>query len=179
MHQREGAILGLFTAPFEGLRKSRSAAKSRDEVPTRLPSSSIGGTASRKQLLAIVLRETLLRNSIPVAWLGIEFFRTTDRSGTRTDGIHVRLMVRDGHPELPRSMVALERDFRRRVGLIDYRAPEWLQGVSWQFELPDEDAAFPGDAVAQDGDAAPDSAPPVRQHHSYGHTFTSTEPAPL
>jgi hypothetical protein len=173
--------LGLFTAPFEGLRKSRIAANSRDEVPTKLPSSSIGGTASRKQLLAIVLRETLLRNSIPVAWVGIEFFRTNDRSGTRTDGIHVRLMVRDGHAELPRSMVALERDFRRRVGLIDYRTPEWLQGVSWQFELPDEeqDAEFAGDCVGDHEEVAPRPAPALHQHPSYGRTFTSTEPASL
>lgn len=167
-------MLRLFTGLSGRLRESRRGGISTSgDVPTRAPSS-IGGTASRKQLLAVVLRETLLRNSVPNDALGMEFFRTIDRAGARTDGIHVRLVVRDGHPHLPSRMLALEQDFRRRVALIDYRASEWLQGVTWQFELPEE-APAPArvSAAAQPRVALSSSPRPATQ------TYAFTEPAPL
>lgn len=167
-------MLRLFTGLSGRLRGSpRGGIATSGDVPTRAPSN-IGGTASRKQLLAVVLRETLLRNSVPNDALGMEFFRTIDRAGARTDGIHVRLVVRDGHPHLPSRMLALEQDFRRRVVLIDYRASEWLQGVTWQFELPDEAPA----PVRASGAVQPrvnlSSAP-----RTATHTYAFTEPAPL
>ncbi|HEY0824974.1 MAG TPA: hypothetical protein VGD76_14395 [Ramlibacter sp.] len=148
-------------------------ARPAEKPPTRAETSgrtgspsTVGGTASRKQLLAVVLRETLIRNGVPASWLGIEFFRTMDREGARTGGIHVRLLVQDAHSAVAARMVELERDFRRRVALIDYRAHEWLQGVSWQFELPDDDGAQPTSALPR-GEAA------------RGGTLAPTQPAPL
>jgi len=166
----------VFTALSASLRGSRRDAAAPDGVATRVPSG-IGGTASRKQMLAVVLRETLLRNNVPNGSVGLEFFRTIDRTGARTDGIHVRLIVRDGHPDLPSCMLALERDFRRRVALIDYRATEWLQGVTWQFELPEE-ATAPGLAPAAGRPAPQRSAVPASTR-SQGATYAFTEPAPL
>lgn len=169
-------MLQLFTGFTDRLRAPRRDIAASGDVPTRGPSS-IGGTASRKQLLAVVLRETLLRNGVPSDALGMQFFRTIDRAGARTDGIHVRLVVRDGNPELPSCMLALERDFRRRVALIDYRAGEWLQGVTWQFELP-EDAPAADLSPVRRGDAQAHGAarPPAP---SPSHTYAFTEPAPL
>lgn len=97
-----------------------------------------GGSTSRKQLLSVVLRETLLRNGIPVAWIGVQYLRTVDRAKPQPSGIHVRLVVQQWHPDLPPCMIAIERDFLRRVALVDYRCSDWLQGVSWQFRLPDD-----------------------------------------
>jgi len=140
-------------------------------APSRTANPASGGTASRKQILALMLRETLIRGGLPADALGIEFFRTVDRAGTRNDGIHVRLLVRDGHPGLPARMPALERDFRRRVAFIDERAGEWLQGVSWQFELLQEELA-PG--------ARGERPPAMRPREAFhAQTFSSTEPAPL
>lgn len=149
------------------------------EAVTKAPTSGIGGTASRKQLLAVVLRETLMRNGVPNGAIGMEFFRTMDRSGSRTDGIHVRLVLRELHDELAGRIVALERDFRKRLTVIDWRAAEWLQGVSWQLELPEEDeaAAAAQAAIATRAPRLQERRP--REQDARGHTYTSTEPAPL
>lgn len=173
-------------------------ASTSNEALTRGPTSGVGGTASRKQMLAIVLRETLLRNAVPNGCVGMEFFRTMDRSGARTDGIHVRLVLRDLHDELAGRIVALERDFRRRLTAIDWRAAEWLQGVSWQMEWAEEHEAT-ASAAAADTPAAVRAAgaairtrpslaadaparPPgrnAREEDARGLTYRSTEPAPL
>ena len=173
-------------------------ASTSNEALTRGPTSGVGGTASRKQMLAIVLRETLLRNTVPSGCVGMEFFRTMDRSGARTDGIHVRLVLRDLHDELAGRIVALERDFRRRLAAIDWRAAEWLQGVSWQLELPEEQEAADAGTAANDPAAARAAGAAIRTRPSLagdgpamsrarnareedarGLTYKSTEPAPL
>ena len=173
-------------------------ASTSNEALTRGPTSGVGGTASRKQMLAIVLRETLLRNTVPSGCVGMEFFRTMDRSGARTDGIHVRLVLRDLHDELAGRIVALERDFRRRLTAIDWRAAEWLQGVSWQLELPEEQEAADAGTAANDPAAARAAGAAIRTRPSLagdgpamsrarnareedarGLTYKSTEPAPL
>lgn len=183
----------LFSARSPSPPETRAGQESTLGTPSRQPTSGMGGTTSRKQMLALVLRETLLRNGVPASWVGMEFFRTMDRAGSRTDGIHVRLVVRDGHPDLPARMLVLERDFRRRVQLIDYRAVEWLQGVSWQFELPEEEeqaaAAWTAPAaerpaaaparVEEDGPLLISRGARARQQDARGLTFASTEPAPL
>ena len=148
--------------------RSASPASRKGEPASTLSSrpTTVGseGSAARKHLLAVVLKETLLRNQLPAASVGIEFFRTLDRSGARTDGIHVRLIVR----QEPASLIALERDFRRRLALMDYRASDWLQGVSWQFDLADGEKPKPRLLPSLDDDAPRDD-----------RTFANTEPAPM
>jgi hypothetical protein len=168
----------LFAALPEKLRASHNAP---DTGKRPNASSSIGGTASRKQLLAVVLKETLVRNKVPATWVGIEFFRTMDRSGTRTDGIHVRLLLREDQPELAARMLGLERDFRRRLTIIDHQAIEWLQGVSWQFDVPEEDPlAGPADAMA--APRQQQAAPSLRTRErrpAPEFTYAHTSPAAL
>lgn len=164
-------MLGVFRA-LRGRPEDASGAPSRSSRMSTQDPSSAGGTASRKQMLALVLRETLRHNDVPREWLGMEFFRTMDRSGARTDGIHVRLVVRDGHPALPARMVALERDFRRRVSLIDYRASSWLQGVSWQFDLAEADEPAPSPAPVR-------VRPNLQEQRFAVHTYAATAPAQL
>lgn len=173
----KGAKLSLFSVFSRKLRSSRGTPETRKRANA---ASSIGGTASRKQLLAVVLKETLLRNNVPAAWIGIEFFRTMDRSGARTDGIHVRLLVREDQPGLPARLLALERDFRKRLTVIDHQAIEWLQGVSWQFEVPDEDPlADAATASAGDRATAPPRTAQPRARDAREFTYASTAPAPL
>lgn len=169
-------MLSLLSVFSGKLRPSRSAPETRKRANA---TSSIGGTASRKQLLAVVLKETLLRNNVPAAWIGIEFFRTMDRTGARTDGIHVRLLVREDQPGLPARLLALERDFRKRLTVIDHQVIEWLQGVSWQFDVPDEEPLADAASAAARAQApqAVDSKP--RRQEAREFTYASTAPAPL
>jgi len=92
----------------------------------------------RKDLLKVVLREVLLRNGIPQAWLAADMLRTT--SPRREQGLHVRFLVRHWEPRLVLHGPALEQEFAHRLVLMDPLATEWLMGFSWQFALEDTGA---------------------------------------
>ncbi len=95
----------------------------------------VSQNATRRELLRVVLRDTLIKHGIPSAWLSAEMLVT---GGTRQPGMHVRLLVRHWDPRLLTHGVALQNSFMQRVSLFDPLAPDWLKGISWQFALPDE-----------------------------------------
>lgn len=97
-------------------------------------------TSVRKDLLRLVMRETLTRNGIPPTWLSADMLRTS--SPKREPGLHVRFLVRHWDPRLMLHGVALEREFTDRLLVLDPMARSWLMGFSWQFAL-DDTAACP------------------------------------
>ena len=115
---------------------SRSASNSTQFVASQLPSNSSNSTHSvRKDLLKLVLRETLTRNGIPQVWVAADMLRTT--SPKREQGIHMRFILRVWEPRLLANGPALEAEFQQRLLLLDPLAGNWLMGFSWQFALPD------------------------------------------
>ena len=103
--------------------------------------SSQGPIAVRKDLLRLVLRETVGASGIPGQWLDAQMMRSS--SPRRGDGLHVRFFVRHWEPRLLEHAPGFEREFTRRLLMIDPAARDWLHGFSWQFTLPDADAAPP------------------------------------
>jgi len=93
-------------------------------------------TNTRRELLRVVLRDTLNRQGIPASWLGADALISTSRSGVQ--GIHWRLVVRHWDPRLLTHAVALQQKLLNRVMTFDPLAANWLTGISWQFALPDE-----------------------------------------
>ncbi len=92
--------------------------------------------ASRRELLRVVLRETLNRHGIPADWLGADLLVATSRTGER--GLHWRLVVRHWDPRLLTHGFALQQSLIKRMTTYDPLAGNWLMGISWQFALPDE-----------------------------------------
>lgn len=92
----------------------------------------------RKDLLKLVMREMLLRNGIPNAWLTVDLLRTTN--SRKEQGIHVRFLLRHFDPRVLQHGVALEQDFLQRLLLLDPQARSWLMGFSWQFAMEDASA---------------------------------------
>ena len=78
----------------------------------------------RKEVLKLVMRETLARNGIPESWLSADLLRTN--SAKREQGIHVRLLLRHWDPRLLQHGVALEQEFYKRLLALDPLAPNWL-----------------------------------------------------
>jgi hypothetical protein len=91
---------------------------------------------TRRELLRVVLRDTLNRHGIPTSWIAAELVTTTSRSGER--GIHWRLMVKHWDPRLLEHTVALQNALVKRVLTFDPLAVNWLNGISWQIALEDE-----------------------------------------
>jgi len=97
----------------------------------------IGGSTSgvRRELLRVVLRDTLSRHGIPVHWVDCEMLTTTRRDGEA--GMHMRLLLRHWEPRLLQYAMALQQNVQQDLMQFDPMAQQWLRGISWQFELPD------------------------------------------
>ena len=131
------ALLGRKAAA----RKPAGKAPAKPQFVNSTQSSSGSPHAVRKDLLRLVLREMLVRNGIPSAWLSADLLRTT--TARREDGIHVRFLVRVWEPKLMLHGVAFEKEYLQRLLLLDPLAANWLMGFSWQFVLADTSACPP------------------------------------
>jgi hypothetical protein len=128
-------------AAARAARQSRPAPPSTEFAASQLSASGASGQSVRKDLLKVVLRETLLRNGIPQGWVGADMLRTT--SPRREQGLHVRFLVRRWEPRLLLHGPAFEQEFAHRLVLMDPLAADWLMGFSWQFALDDDTACPP------------------------------------
>ncbi len=96
----------------------------------------LSGSTTRRELLRVVLRDTLNRQGIPPDWIAAELFTTTSRDGER--GVHWRLLVKHWDPRILTHGVAIQHALIKRVTSLDPLASSWLNGISWQFALDDE-----------------------------------------
>ena len=103
--------------------------------------STIAQNASRRELLRVVLRDTLNRHGIPVSWISAEVLASTSRSGER--GVHWRMLVKHWDPRLLTHGIAIQQALIKRVTAFDPLASAWLSGISWQFALEDESGCPP------------------------------------
>jgi len=115
-------------------------AKNLSKTHTR-PSAAASTAGSQRELLRLVLGNTLTRHGIPPEWIGAEMLRAT--LPDRKTGIHLRLLIRHWDPRLLPHTVALQNSLIVRLLTFDVDASKWLMGVSWQFALPDESACPP------------------------------------
>lgn len=118
------------------------ASKPAEAQPTRMPTQlpvppGADQNTTRRELLRVVLRDTLARHGIPAAWIGSDVFTSTRG---REPGVHLRLVLKHWEPRLLACMVALQKHIARRVALYDPLAHNWLLGISWQFALEDDSA---------------------------------------
>lgn len=103
--------------------------------------SAVSQSRGRRDLLRVVLRETLHRHGIPAQWLEAEVLVSTSRAGER--GIHWRLLVKHWDPRLLGHAPAIQQALLKRLTTLDPSAASWLAGVSWQFASPEEMACPP------------------------------------
>ena len=96
---------------------------------------------ARREMLRVVLRDTLNRHGIPAAWITGETLLANSRD--RHPGVHWRLVIKHWEPRLLTHGVALQNSLIKRVMTFDPMAAEWLTGVSWQFALADESQCPP------------------------------------
>lgn len=154
-------LLGFSKAPAPS---SSPASQSLTASSSSLQSKSGASSAtSRRELLRVVLRDTLNRHGIPGAWISGETVVSTSR--TREQGIHWRLVINHWDTRLLTHAVALQQSLIKRAVTFDPLAADWLMGISWQFSLADESVCppmpHPGLWTAEPSVAAPPPADPV------------------
>jgi hypothetical protein len=86
----------------------------------------------RRELVQVVLRDTMRGHGIPSDWIECRILSVVRRS--KTSGMHVHLVVRDGHDRLLAYIPAFQRSFMTEIEKFEPRYAEWLLSLSWQFE---------------------------------------------
>jgi hypothetical protein len=86
----------------------------------------------RRELVQVVLRETMRNHGVPSDWIECRILSVVRRS--KTTGMHVHFVVRDGHDRLLTYIPAFQRSFMTELEKFEPRCAEWLLSLSWQFE---------------------------------------------
>lgn len=123
--------------------------------------------ATRRELVQVVLLETMRRHGIPSDWMECRVLSIVSKSAM--PGLHVTLVVKQGHPRLLTYVPAFQGSYLLAVEKFDPKASNWLLSLSWQFEGMSAQAQMPepgawsgaGAAAAATGAAvAADAAAP-------------------
>lgn len=98
---------------------------SSDSQPSR--------NAPRRELVQVVLRDTMRKHGIPSDWIDCRILSSVSRSGRK--GMHVNFVVRKAHDRLLAYVFAFQDSFERELGRFEPRARrDWLLSVGWEFE---------------------------------------------
>ena len=136
-------IKKLFGRPSGGTSGPESAQFHESETSTELGSRN----APRRELVQVVLRDSMRRHGIPSAWIDCRILSVMSRNSK--SGMHVQLIVRDGADRLLTYVPAFQGSFMQEISRFDPRVDEWLFSLSWQFHpLPFAiDTAMPDPAM--------------------------------
>ena len=117
--------------------------------------------APRRELVHVVLRDTMRQHGIPTDWIDCAILSVVN--ATTTTGMHVHLIVRNGHDRLLTYIPAFQSSFMAAITKFEPRVSDWLLSLSWQFEgmantrwepMPDPKVWARGGAAATAGAAA-------------------------
>ena len=128
---------------------SGSGNPASQSAPQSVPASTLNAkgpmsqeeNSSRRELLRLVLRDTLNRTGIPTSWIGADLLTATSRG--REPGIHDRLLLKHWEPRLMQHGIAFESAYKKRLLTFDPLSERWLLGISWQYSLDDDSACPP------------------------------------
>ncbi|MGZ5195780.1 MAG: hypothetical protein ACXWJM_13930 [Ramlibacter sp.] len=102
----------------------------------------VSQNSARREMLRVVLRDTMNRHGVPGTWISAETLVASSRARGQ-NGIHWRLSIKHWDARLPTHCVAFQNNLIKRVMTFDPMASDWLMGISWQFALEDESACPP------------------------------------
>jgi hypothetical protein len=93
--------------------------------------SAVEREASRRELVKLVLRETMRRHAVPSDWIECRLLPVV--TSNRRTGLHVQLVVKQGQGSLLRYIPAFQSSMMAEIEKFDARAWDWLLSISWQF----------------------------------------------
>jgi hypothetical protein len=88
--------------------------------------------APRRELVHVVLRDTMRKHGIPSDWIDCRILTVVTRQGT--PGLHVQFIVLQGEDRLLDYVHAFQNSFWIEIERYEAKVREWLLSVSWQFE---------------------------------------------
>jgi hypothetical protein len=97
--------------------------------------------APRRELVQVILRDTMRKHGIPSDWIECRMLSTVSRTGRH--GLHVNFVVKQAHEKLLAYVFAFQDSFERELARFEPRARDWLLSIGWEFqgfnaaEMPD------------------------------------------
>jgi hypothetical protein len=99
--------------------------------PAHAPSSIRPNTDIQRELIRVVLKDTLRRNGIPFEWLSCEV--VTLAHGNTSEELHIQLMFMQWHELFLRYAPALEQQLLRGLDRFDPAVDHSKYTISWRF----------------------------------------------
>ena len=109
--------------------------------------------APRRELIQVVMRDTMRKHGIPSDWIQCRILSTVSRSGRA--GLHVNFVVRQAHEQLLGYVFAFQASFESELARFESRARDWLLGIGWEFEGQKPTAPMPDPNSWKAGAPAP------------------------
>jgi hypothetical protein len=97
---------------------------STDSQPSR--------NAPRRELVQVVLRDTMRKHGIPSDWIECRILSAITRNGR--SGLHLNFVVRQAHDRLITYVFAFQDSFERELARFEPRAQDWLLSLGWEFQ---------------------------------------------
>lgn len=97
--------------------------------------------APRRELVQVILRDTMRKHGIPSDWIECRMLSTVNRVGRH--GLHVNFVVKQAHDRLLAYVFAFQESFEHELARFEPRAGDWLLSLGWEFqgfnaaEMPD------------------------------------------
>ena len=111
-----------------------------------------GRNQPRRELVQVILRDTMRKHSIPSDWIECRILSAVTRGGRR--GLHVNFVVRQAHERLLPYVFSFQDSFERELGRFEPRCRDWLLSLGWEFtgvkvaNMPDPKSWNPAAAAA-------------------------------
>lgn len=161
-------------APFDDSDK-HSPRSSREQAP-------------RRELVQVVLRDTMRKHGIPSDWMDCRILSVS--MDKRQVGMHVQFIVRQGEDRLMPFVHAFQDTFWQELEKFEAHPRTWLLSVAWQFDGPGNTRQAAA-AEGWDDDTQPpveDTQPPQEDEQELASDLQAlyairdaalSEPAPL
>jgi hypothetical protein len=126
--------------------------------------------APRRELVQVILRDTMRKHGIPSDWIECRMLSTVSRGGRH--GLHVNFVVKQAHDRLLAYVFAFQDSFERELTRFEPRARDWLLSLAWEFQgfnakdMPDPHtwaASLPAPLLPAGGPAPRASAPTAQE----------------
>lgn len=137
--------MSLIGRIFGGGKEREGGASASTQFQESEPESSDqpGGSrnAPRRELVQVILRDTMRKHGIPSDWIECRMLSTVSRTGRH--GLHVNFVVKQAHDRLLAYVFAFQDSFERELARFEPRARDWLLSLGWEFqgfnaaEMPD------------------------------------------
>ena len=116
----------------EGASGTGPSTQFRESEPDASDLSPGSRNAPRRELVQVVLRDTMRKHGIPSDWVECRILSSVSRTGRQ--GLHVNFVVKQAHDRLLAYVFAFQDSFERELARFEPRARDWLLSLGWEFQ---------------------------------------------